>query len=86
VYLLSSGDNIPLVGWAVRTKNAIGKIRGLPIRRGAECEHEEELFARIETALKLKHTVDRKIGELRALKDHFAKLVRLVTTPDAFSS
>jgi hypothetical protein len=38
VYLLSSGDNIPLVGWAVRTKNAIGKIRGLPIRRGAECE------------------------------------------------
>jgi DNA-binding response OmpR family regulator len=48
--------------------------------------HEEELFARIETALKLKHTVDRKIGELRALKDHFAKLVRLVTTPDAPSS
>jgi DNA-binding response OmpR family regulator len=48
--------------------------------------HEEELFARIETALKLKHTVDRKIGELRALQDHFAKLVRLVTTPDASSS
>jgi DNA-binding response OmpR family regulator len=48
--------------------------------------HEEELFARIETALKLKHTVDRKIGELRALKDHFAKLVRLVTMPDASSS
>jgi DNA-binding response OmpR family regulator len=45
--------------------------------------HEEELFARIETALKLKHTVDRKIGELRALKDHFAQFVRLVTTPDA---
>jgi DNA-binding response OmpR family regulator len=48
--------------------------------------HEEELFARIETALKLKHTVDRKIGELRVLKDHFAKIVRLVTTPDAPSS
>jgi DNA-binding response OmpR family regulator len=48
--------------------------------------HEEELFARIETALKLKHTVDRKIGELRALKDHFAKFVHLVTTPDASSS
>jgi DNA-binding response OmpR family regulator len=44
--------------------------------------HEEELLARIDTALKLKHTVDRKIGELRALKDHFAKFVRLVTTPD----
>ena len=48
--------------------------------------HEEELFARIATALKLKHTVDRKIGELRTLKDHFAKFVRLVTTPDASSS
>jgi DNA-binding response OmpR family regulator len=48
--------------------------------------HQEELFARIETALKLKHTVDRRIGELRALKDSFAKFVRLVTTPDASSS
>ncbi len=48
--------------------------------------HEEELLARIETALKLKHTVDRKIGELRDLKGHFAKFVRLVTTSDLPSS
>jgi hypothetical protein len=48
--------------------------------------HEEELLARIATALKLKHTVDRKIGELRDLKDHFARFVRLVTTPDPQSS
>jgi CheY-like chemotaxis protein len=48
--------------------------------------HEEELLARIATALKLKHTVDRKIGELRDLKDHFARFVRLVTTPDLQSS
>jgi DNA-binding response OmpR family regulator len=48
--------------------------------------HEEELFARIATALKLKHTVDRRIGELRAFKDHFATFVRLVTTPEAPSS
>ena len=48
--------------------------------------HEEELFARITTALKLKHTVDRKIGELREIKDYFAKFVRLVTTPDASAS
>jgi DNA-binding response OmpR family regulator len=48
--------------------------------------HEEELLARIETALKHKHTVDRKIGELRALKEHFAKFVRLVTTPDTPAS
>jgi hypothetical protein len=26
--------------------------------------------ARIETALKLKHTVDRRLGEFQALKDH----------------
>jgi DNA-binding response OmpR family regulator len=43
--------------------------------------HEEALLARIETSLKLKHTVDRKIGELRELKDHFAEIVRLVTPP-----
>jgi DNA-binding response OmpR family regulator len=48
--------------------------------------HEEELFARIETALKLKRTVDRKIGELRTLKDHFARFVHLVTTPETPSS
>ena len=44
--------------------------------------NEEELLARIETALKLKHTVDRKIGELRQLKDHFAKFVRLLSAPE----
>ena len=43
--------------------------------------HEEELLARIETALKLKHTVGRHIGELRALKDRVAAFVHLVTTP-----
>ncbi len=44
--------------------------------------NEEELLARIETALKLKHTVDRKIGELRQLKEHFAKFVRLLSAPE----
>jgi DNA-binding response OmpR family regulator len=37
--------------------------------------NEGELLARIRTALRLKHTVDRKIGELRQVKDHFAKFV-----------
>src|SRR5713101_5709473 len=37
--------------------------------------NQRELTARIETALKLKHAVDRKIGELRRIKDHFAKFV-----------
>ncbi|MBI3303296.1 MAG: response regulator [Deltaproteobacteria bacterium] len=51
--------------------------------------NERELLARIQTTLKLKHTVDRKIGELRRVKDHFAKFVpeavkRLVTSnPEA---
>jgi DNA-binding response OmpR family regulator len=44
---------------------------------------EAELVARIETALKLKHTVDRRLGEFRALKDQVAQLVRLVTPPDS---
>ena len=48
-----------------------------------------ELTARIQTALRLKHTVDRKLSELRRIKDHFAKFVpqsvkRLITAnPDA---
>ena len=37
--------------------------------------NQRELMARIQTTLKLKHTVDRKISELRRVKDHFAKFV-----------
>ena len=37
--------------------------------------NQRELTARIETALKLKHSMDRKIGELRRVKDHFIKFV-----------
>jgi DNA-binding response OmpR family regulator len=43
--------------------------------------HEEELLARIETALKLKHTVDHHLGELHALKERVAAFVQLVTAP-----
>jgi DNA-binding response OmpR family regulator len=65
------------------------RIRG--IKAGADDfltkpVHQEELLARIETALKLKRTVDRKIGELRELKEHFARFVRLVTTPESPAS
>ena len=48
--------------------------------------HEEELMARIATALTLKHTVDRHMGELRSLKAHVAQFVRLVTPPEAPAS
>jgi DNA-binding response OmpR family regulator len=37
--------------------------------------NQRELLARIQTTLALKHTVDRKLGELRRVKDHFAKFV-----------
>jgi len=51
--------------------------------------NERELLARIQTTLRFKHTVDRKLVELRRAKDHFAKFVpeavkRLVAeNPDA---
>lgn len=35
----------------------------------------QELRARIQTAVKMKQAVDRKFGELRRIKDHFAKFV-----------
>jgi len=47
---------------------------------------EAELVARIATALKLKHTVDRRLGEFRALKDQVAQFVRLVTPWDSPAS
>ncbi len=51
--------------------------------------NDRELLARIQTALRLKHTVDQKLDTLRQAKDHFAKFVpeavkRLVAAnPDA---
>jgi DNA-binding response OmpR family regulator len=36
---------------------------------------DRELRARLRTTLRLKATVDRKLGELRRIKDHFAKFV-----------
>jgi CheY-like chemotaxis protein len=36
---------------------------------------DRELLARIETALKLKHSIDRQLRELRRAKDHLAKFV-----------
>jgi hypothetical protein len=57
----------------------MGVLRTKPV-------YEEELFARSQRALKLKHAVDRTIGELHALKEHFAEFVRLVMTPDVPSS
>lgn len=37
--------------------------------------NQRELLARIQTAVKMKQATDRKFGELRQLKDYFAKFV-----------
>ena len=37
--------------------------------------NHQELIARIQTTLRLKHTVDKKLVELGRIKDHFAKFV-----------
>ena len=50
--------------------------------------NQRELRARLQTTLRLKHTVDGKLSELRQIKDHFAKFVpeavkRLITANPA---
>ena len=37
--------------------------------------NQRQLIARLQTSLRLKHTVDRKLRELRQIKDHFAKFI-----------
>jgi len=37
--------------------------------------NERQLLARVQTALRLKHAVDRQLGELRQVRDHFARFV-----------
>ena len=37
--------------------------------------NHQELIARIQTTLRLKHTMDKKLGDLGRVKDHFAKFV-----------
>jgi DNA-binding response OmpR family regulator len=44
--------------------------------------HPKELFARVHTALKLKHTMDRKLAELRQIKGHIVNLVQFVAKPE----
>src|SRR2546421_5472214 len=92
--ILKENDETRLIPIVIMT--ALGavedRIRG--IEAGADDfltkpVDERELLARIQTTLRLKHTVDCKLSELQRVKDHFAKFVpetvkRLVTAnPDA---
>jgi len=81
--ILKSNDDTRLIPIVIMTAldGIDDRIKG--IEAGADDfltkpVNQRELVARIQTALKLKHTVDRKISELRRLKDHFARFV-----PDA---
>jgi DNA-binding response OmpR family regulator len=89
--ILKDHDDTRLIPIIIMTALDASEDRVKGIKAGADDfltkpVHEEELLARIETALKLKRTVDRKLGELRELKEHFAHIVRLVTSPDHSSS
>lgn len=81
--LLKEGSDTQLIPIVMMT--ALGetedRIRG--IEAGADDfltkpVNKQELVARIQTSLKLKHTIDRKIGELCLIKNHLAKIVPLI--------
>jgi len=78
--LLKEDDDTRLIPIVIMT--ALGsvedRVRG--IQAGADDfltkpVDERELVARIQTTLKLKQAMDRKLGEAGRLRDHFAKFV-----------
>src|SRR2546430_2106919 len=78
--ILKENDETRLIPIVIMTAlgNVEDRIRG--IEAGADDfltkpVDERELLARIQTTLKLKHAVDRRINELRRVKDHFARFV-----------
>ncbi len=79
-HILKSNDDTRLIPIVIMTALDGMEERIKGIEAGADDfltkpVNQRELLARIQTALKLKHTVDRKLGELRRIKDHFAKFV-----------
>ncbi len=78
--LLKENEETRLIPIVIMTAlgNVEDRIKG--IEAGADDfltkpVNERELLARIQTALRVKHTIDRKMRELRRVKDHFAKFV-----------
>lgn len=80
---LKSDDETRLIPIIMMTALDATEDRVQGIKAGADDfltkpVNEEELLARIETALKLKHTIDRKIGELHKLNDHVTQMARII--------
>ena len=78
--LLKSDDETRLIPIVMLTAldGVDDRIKGIDCRAVdflSKPVHPQELFARIQTTLCMKHTVDRKLHELRRAKDHFAKFV-----------
>jgi adenylate cyclase len=78
--ILKSSDETRLIPVIIMTALDAVEDRVKGIKAGADDfltkpVDERELLARIETSLKLKEAMDRKIGGLRRLSDHFAKFV-----------
>jgi DNA-binding response OmpR family regulator len=84
--ILKGDDSTRLIPIVIMTALDAPHDRIQGIRAGADDfltkpVNEEALLARIETALKLKHTMDRRLDELDKLKANVAQIARLITPP-----
>ena len=78
--ILKSSDDTRFIPVIIMTALDAVEDRVKGIKAGADDfltkpVDERELLARIETSLRLKEAMDRKVGGLRRLSDHFAKFV-----------
>jgi len=76
--ILKSSDDTRFIPVIIMTALGAVEDRVKGIRAGADDfltkpVDERELLARIETSLRLKEALDRKVGGLRRVSDHFAK-------------
>ena len=85
--LLKSQEHTRLIPVVIMTALDAMEDRVQGIQAGADDfltkpVHEEELLARIQTSLALKHAMDGKLAELQQLKDHVCQFVRQISPLD----